>query len=611
MTTFVSCIFETIPEKIHDYSEIHYKYSTLVSHWEDAKVYLVMYVKDYNLFEFLCKMVKDKPRIRVAILSDIRGDPWASMIDLDTCTLPENRNKDKDTLTHIWNTLHKFPCLAQCVEENPFKTPYFAYMDFDVFHLFRDRRTVGYIREHFGQTRSQSNKQLFVENPHGLYIPGCWGKLETSFVKSPEYKHNIHWRFCGAFVFGALQTITTFFEAYKTYFETYVQQHDHCLSWEVNYWAWLEAILKEDQLQIKWYAGDHNDTLIRVPRTCGYHILKQSAKEYQHYRYLYPDLSPYRPMSASFIPYKDQYILNTRYVNYWIYDNGAYWYPEDEHKIRTKNVCSVLQHGSEHHNVLYPLCYHETQEQFQPPIVKRANVFSEGIEDIRLYVSQKTGKLMFVGSTLGYSHEDKIRMVVGEYYVETEMVRREDKDTGELQETVGIRQSYLTNAHIVTSPYDQWCEKNWCPIPMGENEDGFVYKWHPLEIGRLVESADSSGVYDLEITHRVATNTEIFGKVKGSTPFRKHGTHQLLGMVHYSEEMTPRQYYNRLVVLDAETFEVCQCTESFCFEHVGVEFCMSMEILDTKLVFWISQRDRDPMMIEMEKTFFDDKWIAF
>ena len=600
MTTFVSCIFETIiSEEIQEYSDTHYKYARLVSQWGEANVFLKVYVKDPRLRSFVHTLVKDKPHIQVADLTDIRDESWASNIDLDQCVLPENRNKEKDTRTHIWNTLHKYPCLAHCVMENPFQTAYFAYMDSDVFDLFRDRRTIGYIREHFG------NNSLFMENPHGLYIPGCWGKLDPMFVKSPEYKHNIHWRFCGAFVFGAAHTILSFYEIYKQYFETYIQQADHCLSWEVNYWAWLEAVVG-DQTRIQWYAGNHDDTLIRVPRTYGYHVLKRVATEYKTHRYEYPDLSPYRPMSASLTPYKGQYIMNTRYVNYWIYDSGAYWYPEDEHKIRTKNVCSVF---SPEDSMTHPTCFHETQERFPPPIVKRANVFSEGVEDIRLYVSQKTGKLMFIGSTLGYSYTDKIRMIVGEYHVLSETTETEtETETKDTAKTLKIKYAYLTNACLVTSPYDQWCEKNWCPIPMREGEDGFVYKWHPLEIGRLVES---NGTYDLKIVHRVPTNTEIFGKVKGSTPFRKHGENQLMGMVHYSEETNPRQYYNRIVVLDAETFEVIQCTESFCFEQTGVGFCMSMEILDTKLVFWISQRDRDPMMIEMEKTFFDDKWIAF
>ena len=119
-------------------------------------------------------------------------------------------------------------------------------------------------------------------------------------------------------------------------------------------------------------------------------------------------------------------------MNYWIYDNGGYWYPEDEQKIRTKNVCSLMKYGSEHHDTYYPVCYKEVNDKFEPPIMKQANVFSEGVEDIRLFVSQQTGKLMFIGSTLGYSYADKIRMIVGEYDIHTQETDRVDVLTNEI-----------------------------------------------------------------------------------------------------------------------------------------------------------------------------------
>lgn len=628
MITFVSCIFET-------YSQTHL--NRFVSKWKETQVYLKLYVKDYHVFSLLQSMIDTDPdtalctRIKAELLTDIRAEEWASPIDIEQCVLPANRNHTKDTHVHIWNMLHKIPCLSHAVRENPFKSEYFAYMDFEVFDLFHEPQTIAYIREHFGQTRSQSYKQLRIEHTNALYIPGCWGKLDKHFVKSPDFKHNIHWRFCGAFLMGAGKSIMQFDQYYKQYFKTYIFQNDQCLSWEVNYWAWLEAILG-DQMPIHWYAGDHNDTLVRVPRSYGYHVLKYAATHYRSYAYTYPGLTPYRPMSASLVYYNDQYILNTRYVNYWIHENGAYWYPEDEHKIRTKNMCAVVHHGSSQHDSFYPVCYKEVKEQFQPPIVRHANMFSEGVEDIRLYVSQKTGQLMFIGSTLNYSGSDKIRMIVGEYVCKIDTIQEslelmtpDTEENSSLSSDSPIRGQHtvitevcLTNAHVISSPGNQWCEKNWCPIPLGDHEDGFVYKWYPLEIGRLVagktpdgRSDGRSADYDLEIIHRVTTNTEIFERVKGSTPFRRYGVSQLIGMIHYSEDTFPRQYYNRLVVLDAETYEICQCTETFCFERVGVEFCMSMECLDTKWVFWISQHDRDPLMIELESGFFDDKWITF
>ena len=595
MTTFVSCIFLENSEFSH--------IESLLDRWERIQVNVQFYVKYFDVLEKLNTRITITPSssIRFVPLQDLRCETWASKIDLQRCPLPERRNDHKDTLIHIWNTLHKIPCMSHCVRENPYQTPFFFYLDFDVFELFREPATETYLREHYGHTQRRGHKSLFFPNQSDvLYIPGCWDKLDRSFVKSPEYKHNIHWRFCGASVFGSARSVLHFDQYYTQYFETYVLQNDMCLSWEVNYWAWLEATFESSVVGIQWIPGDHNDTLVELPNVFGYHVLKEAAEQYMEHEYVYPDLSPYRPMSASVVCQDGQWWLNTRYVNYWIYDNGAYWYPDDESRIRTKNLCTRLEG---HHKKLFPVTFQEIKEDFQPPVVKRANVFSEGVEDIRLYVSQKTNQLMFIGSTLNYSYTDKIRMIVGEYHPE----------------------GTLTNARVVTSPNNNWCEKNWCPIPLniggvegvegvGNNgtvmEDGFVYQWHPLQIGRLRENTDPPiGTYALEMVYNWPTPHRLFGKIKGSTRFRKQDANWI-GMVHYSEEMYPRQYYHRLVELCGETYKVLRCTESFCFEQPGVEFCMGMEILNGGMVAWISRKDRDPMMVEVEMSFFDDKWIG-
>ena len=587
-TTFVSIIFDSnIAKNEH-----------LLSQWIATKVYLKLYIQDQTVLHHLQSYLDENNISTIQIVSWNLNMDWASGVEFDKCILPTKRNLEKDTFENIWNTLLKIPCLSDCVLTNPFSTDYFAYMDFHAFELFRDRRTISYIQEQYGNTVSKGRKQIFLQNRHELYIPGCWGNLTKETVRGGEFKHNIHWRFCGAFLFGSKKSVLLFDRYYKMHFETFVKQHDYCLSWEVNYWAWLETMFSEEW-KLSWYKGDHNDTLVRVPHVFGFHILQQSAVKYARYKYIYPDVSPYRPMSASIVRYQNQYILNTRYVNYWIYDNGSYWYPEDEHKIRTKNVCSLLKNGSEFHDVLFPTCYSEATERFKPPIVKRAGGFSEGVEDIRLYISNETGKLMFIGSTLGYSTTDKIRIIIGEYHVEIC-----ETETG-----TGIQEVFMNNAKIITSPYDSWCEKNWCPIPLNDGCDGFIYKWNPLEIGKVVDGPCDT--YRFEIEHRIPTNTEMFGNVKGSSPFSRLNETQLIGMVHYSEEKSPRQYYNRIVVLDKEKYHVVKCTEAFCFEQIGIEFCMGMEMLGEKYVFWISQKDRDPLMIEVETEFFGDKWIEF
>jgi hypothetical protein len=283
-------------------------------------------------------------------------------------------------------------------------------------------------------------------------------------------------------------------------------------------------------------------------------------------------------MSAAYIMYQGKEWLNTRYVNYWIYDNGSYYYPEDEQVIRTLNVCSplIMEEPTQ-----YELMQVQPNDSYNNNNVK--NGFSKGIEDIRLYVSQETGKLCFIGSTLQYSNCDKIRMIRGIYDVETHMMR-------EMQ--------------VINPPQETWCEKNWSPIPLPDGRtDGFVYTWYPFcEIGKVIDGK-------LEICVRKPMD-ERFRGMKGSTPFfpysYKQGKEQekeegLIGVIHFSEERTPRQYFHRVVVLDRKTYEVVKCSEIFCFNKASVEFCIGFRYrrVEETFGFWISQMDREPMYLEI------------
>ena len=47
-------------------------------------------------------------------------------------------------------------------------------------------------------------------------------------------------------------------------------------------------------------------------------------------------------------------------------------------------------------------------------------------------------------------------------------------------------------------------------------------------------------------------------------------------------------------------------TDDFCFRKIGVEFCLSLAFVKGEYVCWISQMDRDPLMLklDMEKIIF-------
>jgi hypothetical protein len=93
----------------------------------------------------------------------------------------------------------------------------------------------------------------------------------------------------------------------------------------------------------------------------------------------------------------------------------------------------------------------------------------------------------------------------------------------------------------------------------------------------------------------------------------KKGEDRLLGVVHFSEETMPRQYYHCLVELDSNNLRPTRISKPFCFLSVGVEFCIGFTMMEEqeKYVFWISQMDRDAAMIEVPMEYFsgDEQWI--
>ena len=484
---------------------------------------------------------------------------WEDDLEISTeLPLPNIRNTEKDTFQHLSNMNQKVNMVRHIANQNPFQTEYFAWLDIDAPRYFRSGLdTFQYLEKHF--TKQKSEKDQIKTEIKDLYVPGCWSKITTPNV------HSVHWRFCGSFFWGTKTGVTEFADLYDTYWSAFLEEFK-TLTWEVNFWAWLEETGK---WKPHWYAADHNDTLVHLP-LFQYLILKDTP-EYSVTKYDYPNLSPYHPMSVSFVIYQGQPIINTRFVNYWIRDNGSYWYPEDEGIIRTKNILSKLDDNG------IPIQFIEMS--IDTTLIPRPQVFSEGLEDIRLYVSQETGKLKCIGSSLQYSYCDKIRMVVADYDLESKTIH---------------------HLMYIQPPKNTWCEKNWAPIPLPNGEDGFIYSWNPLQIGRIVPSEDwSFGQLEIIYTHDTPVH---FKNRKGSTPFQLY-QERYVGIIHFSEETTPRQYYHQMIYLDPKTYQIIESSPIFCFEKVGIEFCMGFQILDDGLEMWISQMDRDPLKVSTVKSF--------
>ena len=504
-------------------------------------------------------------------------------------SLPEKRNPEKDTYEYLVYMNSRVELMEDAISENIWNTTHYAWIDYYSSTLFKQKEeTLEYLKQ-------LSLKPLSTE-PKTIVVPGCWAKPENMKTIATT----IHWRFCGSFFLGDAESIHEFAELYRRHFAGFLEKY-RCLPWEVNFWAYLEY---EHDWRPIWYKGDHNDSLVYVSadiytRGLNDRIVSKSV-------YAYPEFTGFYAGSASHLFHNGKHLLNTRYVSYWVYPNGYYRFHNNDRLIENRNIVSELRQVQSEASAkqrtkdlkdLPEMVYHRRimdAETMRPLYYRKMNklydtageeivstystrkIVSEGLEDIRLYSLGDT--VRFIATTYGYSKNERSRIMIGTYMVDDLEYR---------------------NCQLIQPPTDTMCEKNWVPLPKyntesGEWEEWFVYKWCPFELGKI----DATGT--LRIEHRFDTKKSVFGKIRGSTTFTDYGDGKhLVGLVHFSEEHTPRHYYHMLVLLDRETFEPRRYSDTFFFEKLAIEFCIGMYCCpETQMyTFWISRFDRDPLAL--------------
>ena len=168
------------------------------------------------------------------------GGEVVSLEELETFTtappgLPTQRTSYHDTKHFLCLMNAKTELVARAMKTGT--TTHYAWIDFNVVHVFRDvPRTLSYLSM-LGQTRLRDRC---------LLIPGCWGP--------GTFTDRVNWRFCGGFFVGDRQSLLDFHTAHQAAYRALPH-----LTWEVNTWA------RADIPGLTWYPGDHTDSLVRIP----------------------------------------------------------------------------------------------------------------------------------------------------------------------------------------------------------------------------------------------------------------------------------------------------------------------------------------------------------
>jgi len=271
----------------------------------------------------------------------------------------------------------------------------------------------------------------------------------------------------------------------------------------------------------------------------------------------------YTPSSCSLLPYSSdptrRYLMNIRYVNYWIDKKGNYHMRSSDHHVRTQNGYLFLNESYEPTTEV--IMMEEDYPRFPSQI--------EGLEDVRLI-----------------RHKDHIECMAS------------CKDIVKRDHIVMVRGAYdpITNkiSDICVLQTDKACEKNWIYVDssylehQSKGQFHVIYQWSPMEIGAVSEEG-------LQI-HTVYPTPTFFQHMRGSSPLVEYDNkvYAVTHMVKYSQ---PRCYYHMIVQLNRNTMQPEAYSVPFTFCASTIEYCIGFNIENGIACFLISQYDANPSRI--------------
>jgi tetratricopeptide (TPR) repeat protein len=277
-------------------------------------------------------------------------------------------------------------------------------------------------------------------------------------------------------------------------------------------------------------------------------------------------------------------IVNVRYVNYRIGDNGTY---NNKDRIITKNIIATF-------NVDEGQSWKKTSE-FELKYETSYDNLYVGLEDIRLF--SKNGQLHY-NANRGLSYEC---MVI---------------ENG----TINLR-SQQTLSSLIKKENQRNIEKNWVIFRDSKFENKMIYEWYPLTIGihrdhpDKILDGENRPVTQLHIEHTI--NTPSFFKwLRGSTNGinmvnQNDSTNEVWFICHLVSYEDRRHYYHILVVLDATTYELKRYSKLFTFEGEKVEYTLGFVYFENKKQFLIgySILDRETKYMMIPKTKLDELFL--
>jgi tetratricopeptide (TPR) repeat protein len=271
------------------------------------------------------------------------------------------------------------------------------------------------------------------------------------------------------------------------------------------------------------------------------------------------------------------YIMNTRYVNYIINDQGNYLNCD-------KNIITINK-------------FLELDDELKTIKEEWLDVVFDdkryiGVEDVKIFYDKYFDKLIYIGT--GFHKSNKIGIVSGKYNINEKRL--------EIKE---LQQNFK----------DTICEKNWVFVDF-KNKMSIIYEWYPLTICNLIND-------NIEI-EEIKSMPRIFSRIRGSTCgfnyVNKIQTQTNNNITFYLENTeiwfvnhivsyeTPRHYYHIISVFDSN-MNLLKYSAPFKFEGEPIEYCLSIIVEDERILINYSAWDRTTRIGIYDKKYIESLLI--
>jgi len=264
-------------------------------------------------------------------------------------------------------------------------------------------------------------------------------------------------------------------------------------------------------------------------------------------------------------------IVNVRYVNYRIDENGGY---VNQDKIRTKNAIAII-------DISKPIW--KNIQEFELKYDESIDNHYVGLEDVRIF---NDDYIIYYNSNRGLAY--------GNMEIEHGIIDLSKECTVEQRCLKKLEQNSI--------------EKNWVLIPSNriiKTHLKAIYNWSPnLIIGDIIDN-------QFVQTHEIKVPA-FFKYLRGSTNgvIIKDDIWLMCHAVSYEDR---RYYYHIVVVLDKDTYKLKKYTPFFTFEGEKVEYTLGFNYLesDDALLIGYSVYDKSTKYMNIQRDYLENMMISY